>query len=82
LSAYTTDTSNNTVRQYDIDPPSGRLSPKTPASIATDSVPRHLAVGPLPRVPTNKEQCKHGGWHNFPKFKNQGQCVAFVEHSK
>jgi DNA-binding beta-propeller fold protein YncE len=82
LSAYTTDTSNNTVRQYDIDPPSGRLSPKTPASVATDSVPRHLAVGPLPRVPTNKEQCKHGGWHNFPQFKNQGQCVAFVEHSK
>jgi hypothetical protein len=30
--------------------------------------------------PTNKEQCKKGGWRNFPQFKNQGQCVAFVNH--
>jgi len=35
-------------------------------------------VGP----PTSKSQCKHGGWRDFnnPKFKNQGQCVAFVNH--
>ena len=31
-------------------------------------------------LPTNKEQCKNGGWRNFPQFKNQGQCVAFVNH--
>lgn len=30
-------------------------------------------------APTNKEQCRHGGWRNFPGFKNQGQCVAFVQ---
>jgi hypothetical protein len=28
---------------------------------------------------TNNEQCKHGGWQQFG-FKNQGQCIAFVNH--
>jgi hypothetical protein len=30
--------------------------------------------------PTTKDQCKNGGWRDFPKFKNQGQCIAFVNH--
>jgi Tol biopolymer transport system component len=32
--------------------------------------------------PTSKAQCKKGGWRNFtnPSFKNQGQCVAYVNH--
>ena len=31
-------------------------------------------------VPTSKDQCKNGGWRNFGStFKNQGQCVAFVQ---
>jgi hypothetical protein len=29
--------------------------------------------------PTSVEQCRNGGWRIFPEFKNQGQCVAFVE---
>ena len=34
-----------------------------------------------PPPPTNKKQCKHGGWKKFgSRFKNQGQCVRFVEH--
>jgi hypothetical protein len=34
-----------------------------------------------PTLPTSKEQCKKGGWKDFGKtFKNQGQCVEFVEH--
>jgi hypothetical protein len=37
--------------------------------------------------PTNKEQCKKGGWReltdsNGTPFKNQGQCVSFVEVEK
>jgi len=28
--------------------------------------------------PTSKDQCKRGGWAQFG-FRNQGQCVAFVE---
>jgi hypothetical protein len=34
---------------------------------------------PVPIVPTSKDQCKNNGWKNFPQFKNQGQCVSFVE---
>jgi hypothetical protein len=29
-------------------------------------------------APTTKEECKNGGWRNFPGFKNQGDCVSFV----
>lgn len=34
-------------------------------------------VGP----PTRKEECKENGWMTFnnPSFKNQGQCIKFVE---
>jgi hypothetical protein len=37
---------------------------------------------PLVGPPTSKAQCKKGGWKSFsnPSFKNQGQCVAYVEH--
>lgn len=34
---------------------------------------------PVLIAPTNKDQCKNDGWKNFPQFKNQGQCVSFVE---
>jgi hypothetical protein len=39
-----------------------------------------ILIGP----PTSKDQCKNGGWQTFnnPKFKNQGQCVDFVEEHK
>jgi hypothetical protein len=31
-------------------------------------------------APTDKDQCKNGGWRNFgTTFKNEGQCVAFVQ---
>ncbi len=38
----------------------------------------------IPSSPINKDQCKNGGWKNFnnPTFKNEGQCVSFVEHHK
>ena len=49
----------------------------TPAIIArTHSL--DVAVTAPARVPTTKEQCKHGGWREFPQVKNQGDCVAFV----
>jgi hypothetical protein len=31
-----------------------------------------------PPPPTSKDQCKNGGYKQYG-FKNQGQCVAFVE---
>ena len=41
-----TDFFNGTIAQYDIDPPSGKLSPKTPASVGTGNQPRGIAVTP------------------------------------
>ena len=45
-----------------------------------------LSSGPvLVGPPTNKDQCKKDGWKTFnnPTFRNQGQCVSFVErHEK
>ena len=40
--------------------------------------------GPLPPPPpplTEKDQCKNDGWMNYG-FKNQGQCVKFMETGK
>jgi hypothetical protein len=40
-----------------------------------------------PEVPTTKEQCKNGGWKKFkdesgqPLFKNQGQCIKYVNQA-
>lgn len=34
-------------------------------------------------LPTSKDQCKDGGWKSYGStFKNQGQCVSFVETGK
>lgn len=38
-------------------------------------------------VPTSKAQCKNGGWQHLNRpdcspFKNQGDCVSFVETGK
>jgi hypothetical protein len=33
---------------------------------------------PILIVPTSVDDCKNGGWQNFPQFTNQGQCVSFV----
>jgi hypothetical protein len=38
-----------------------------------------LTVRDAPALPTSKDQCKNGGWRNVPGFKNQGDCVSFVE---
>ncbi len=34
--------------------------------------------------PATANECKNGGWKTFtaPAFKNQGQCVSYVEHLK
>lgn len=38
---------------------------------------------PVVTAPTTKNQCKNGGYKTFtnPTFKNQGQCVTFVNHN-
>jgi hypothetical protein len=37
-----------------------------------------LIVHDAQPFPTSKDQCKNGGWGNFPGFKNQGDCVSSV----
>ncbi len=39
-----------------------------------------VVVEPPVTTPTNKDQCKNDGWKTFtnPTFKNQGQCVSYV----
>ena len=32
--------------------------------------------------PASKEDCKNGGWRNYPQFNNQGLCLAFVSGGK
>lgn len=33
---------------------------------------------PGPAMPTEKSECKKGGWQAFGVFKNQGACVSYV----
>ena len=45
------------------------------------------SCAPVPMIgpPTNKDQCKGDGWRNFntPRtFKNQGDCIQFVNTGK
>lgn len=32
--------------------------------------------------PTRRETCKNDGWRSYPSFRNQGQCIAFVERGE
>src|SRR6266851_1407046 len=46
---------------------------------------RGVAITPGIYPPTNKDQCKKGDWKTFTvprKFKNQGDCVSFVNTRK
>ena len=35
-------------------------------------------------TPTNKDECKNDGWMTFnnPTFKNQGDCVSYVQSNE
>ena len=61
------------------EPAVGQTITVTPAFTGTldESATLVTGVGGRP-PPTSKAQCKHGGWKNFPQFKNQGDCVSFV----
>jgi YVTN family beta-propeller protein len=55
-------------------------------TIPVGGSPNRVAITPAPQAPKSKEQCKHGGYRKFGPpagpFKNQGQCVSYVEHHK
>ncbi|MDQ3896656.1 MAG: hypothetical protein M3326_05290 [Actinomycetota bacterium] len=50
-----------------------------PTSTTSSSTTTTTRVPTGPAGPTDKDQCKDGGWRQFG-FKNQGQCVSFVNH--
>jgi hypothetical protein len=58
----------------------GHSTPCTPLASPLDFllISGGVVVVDAPAVPTSKDQCKNGGWHNFPGFKNEGDCVSFV----
>jgi|tagenome__1003787_1003787.scaffolds.fasta_scaffold20257367_1 hypothetical protein len=68
--------------------PTGRrpsnCSPIDPEQVFPDTLTHGRAVVfDAPLVPTTKADCKHGGWRDFGSmFRNQGQCVAFVNHQR
>ena len=76
-SLYVTNFGSDSVSQYDVGA-GGALAPKVPATVPANRTPVGIAVTPLPRVPISKDECKNGGWRNFPQFKNEGQCIALV----
>jgi hypothetical protein len=50
-----------------------------PSTVPENAEPRgDVTVVDAQPFPTTKDQCKNGGWHSFPGFKNQGDCVSFV----
>lgn len=57
----------------------GRLTATSLSIDIIDTASSH--VGP----PRNREQCRNGGWMNFDlprRFKNQGDCIQFVNTGK
>jgi hypothetical protein len=45
---------------------------------AFNRVAGDIVIIDTPALPTSKGQCRDGGWQQFG-FKNQGECIAFVE---
>ena len=62
----------------------GSVSGTSTGNCQTFTMPAGSFVVNEPEEPTDpatKEECKKGGWEDFG-FKNQGQCVRFVETGK
>jgi YVTN family beta-propeller protein len=76
--AYVTNGLDNTVSIIDTE------TNTVVATIPVGLFPEEVAITPVPQAPESKEECKHGGYLKFGPpagpFKNQGQCVSYVEH--
>jgi Beta-propeller repeat len=78
-SAYVAGTTKSV--DFPITPPAFQQSLKGGADAFVAKIASETPPGP----PTNKSQCKKGGWKLFTipeKFKNQGDCVSFVNTGK
>jgi hypothetical protein len=56
----------------------GQGTPLTSGDTSPFNLPQDYVVIDAKPLPTSKDQCKNGGWHDFGVFTNQGDCVSFV----
>jgi hypothetical protein len=69
----------DTVGLADRDPGSGLPNCSAPRPVQPRQVLGDVIVHAA-ALPAAEEQCKNGGWRDFgDTFRNQGQCVAFVQ---
>ncbi|MES2215955.1 MAG: hypothetical protein V4481_01530 [Patescibacteria group bacterium] len=63
---------------------SGQVVTATNTNLTGDPTTIYPVVTPPPATPANKDQCKDSGWKSFtdPSFKNQGQCVSYVQSNE
>jgi sugar lactone lactonase YvrE len=66
-----------------------KFTPSGSASVFVNGLvgPIYIAVMPEADTPTNMNQCKNGGWQtlvraNGTQFKNQGDCIQYVNTGK
>jgi hypothetical protein len=62
--------------------PNGNLrqDPGEALVIDREFVVDSVCRGARPKAPVTKDECKRDGWRNLgTAFKDEGQCVAFVE---
>jgi hypothetical protein len=77
-----------TISNVDMSTPDGQAITSTGtdgAIIVTGGALPTPTATPAAEGPTSKDQCKHGGWQNFTiphPFKNQGDCIQFVNTGK
>jgi YVTN family beta-propeller protein len=77
--AYVTDNASHSVSVIDT------ARNTVVATVGVGNGPQGVAITPGVGPPTNKGQCQKGGWKTFTiprKFKNQGDCVSFVNTRK
>jgi len=59
----------------------GKIVTAENTNLTGDPTTIYPPAPPVVTTPTVKDQCKSNGWKTFtdPTFKNQGQCVSFVQ---
>ena len=66
------------VVEFTAEPTSGSAATPNPPGADVPADSNGQAQFCVVAVPTDKDQCKQGGWQTFGIFKNQGDCVSFV----
>jgi hypothetical protein len=57
----------------------GNVTPGTSSAMPSQ---QHVRPNTVQEYPTDKSQCMDGGWKKYGLFKNQGDCISYVENGK